>query len=104
MFVTCAYQGGINVRFLENLACFVFLLPPVLRFALLPYHRRIVNEILKVFNKFSNHLIPKLANTYVPIKWIIPFCFTSAQMKFTIYDKPEGDAKYLFKNATQGGQ
>ena len=25
----CAYQGGVrNVRFSENLACFVFLLPP----------------------------------------------------------------------------
>ena len=25
---TCAYQGVRNVRFLENLACFAFLLPP----------------------------------------------------------------------------
>ena len=26
---TCAYQGVRNVRFLENLLCFVFLLPPL---------------------------------------------------------------------------
>ena len=25
---TCAYQGVRNVRFSENLACFVFLIPP----------------------------------------------------------------------------
>ena len=36
---TCASQGIGNVRFSENLACFVFL-KRVLRFAILPYYRR----------------------------------------------------------------
>ena len=31
---TCAYQGVRNVRFLENLTCFVFLETPILRCAL----------------------------------------------------------------------
>ena len=39
---TCAYQGVRNVCFLENLAHFVFFETPVLRFALLPYYRRII--------------------------------------------------------------
>ena len=37
----CAYQEVRNVRVSENLACFVFLETPVLRFALLPYYRQI---------------------------------------------------------------
>ena len=35
---TCAYQGVRNVRFSENLACFVFFETPVLRFALSLYY------------------------------------------------------------------
>ena len=38
---TCAYQGVRNVRFSENLTCFLFFKKtPVLRFALLLYHRQ----------------------------------------------------------------
>ena len=36
----CVYQGVRNVRFSENLACFV------LRFALLPYYRRLIFDAL----------------------------------------------------------
>ena len=35
---TCSYQGVRNVRFSENLACFVFFETPVLRFALSLYY------------------------------------------------------------------
>ena len=42
---TSAYQGVRNVRFSENLACFVFLVTLVLRFALLPYYRRFVGSL-----------------------------------------------------------
>ena len=38
---TCVYQGA-NVRFPENLACFVFLRPSFW-FTLLPYHRQLQN-------------------------------------------------------------
>ena len=43
---TCAYQGVRNIRFPENLACFVFL-KHVLRFALLPYYWQIPLIFLK---------------------------------------------------------
>ena len=36
----CAYQGVRNIRFPENLMCFVFV-TPVLRFAFLPYYWRV---------------------------------------------------------------
>ena len=37
----CAYQGVRNNRFLGNLACFVFLVTSISRFAFLPYCRQI---------------------------------------------------------------
>ena len=40
----CAYQGVRNVRFSEYLACFFFLVTPVLRFALLPYSDELTAE------------------------------------------------------------
>ena len=39
----CAYQGVTNVRFSEDLACFVFLLPP---FGDLPFYHETFNGIL----------------------------------------------------------
>ena len=42
---TCTYQGVRNVRFSKNLACFVFIVTPVLRFILLPYYRRILRRL-----------------------------------------------------------
>ena len=37
--------GVRNVRVLENLACFVFLVTPVLRFAFLAYYRRFIGSL-----------------------------------------------------------
>ena len=48
----CAYQGVRNVRFLDNLACSVFVETSVLRFTLLPYYRRFV-VLSKVNRKTS---------------------------------------------------
>ena len=39
----CAYKGVTNVRFSEDLACFVFLLPP---FGDLPFYHETFNGIL----------------------------------------------------------
>ena len=41
---TCAYQGVRNVCFFGKFGVLCFLLTPVLRFALLPYYRRIVSD------------------------------------------------------------
>ena len=38
----CAYQGVRNIRFRENLMCFVFV-TPVLRFTFLPYYWRVIH-------------------------------------------------------------
>ena len=46
-----AYQRVKNVRFLENLACFVFLKHQFWDFALLSYYRRLGN-----FLQFSNYM------------------------------------------------
>ena len=54
---TCAYQGVRNVRFSENLACFVFFETPVLRFALLPYYRRYDSH--SQWNSYSKKFILK---------------------------------------------
>ena len=59
-----AYQGKRNVRFSENLACFVFS-KHVLRFTLLPYYRRTqhFHEILR--NKFqSSNWFPGSSESY----------------------------------------
>ena len=63
---TCAYKVVINANVSENLACFFFLLSPVLRFALLPYYRRFITNVLNewspwnwIFLKFTF-----LRNTY----------------------------------------
>ena len=42
-FPTGAYQGVRNVLFSENLACSVFLVTLILRFAFLPYYQRIIS-------------------------------------------------------------
>ena len=41
--LACTYQGIRNVRFSENLMCFVFLVTPVLRFALLSFYLRFLH-------------------------------------------------------------
>ena len=46
---TCACGGVTNVRFSENLACFVFLLPSFLTYTLSPYHRRLVLLIVSTY-------------------------------------------------------
>ena len=46
----CTYQGVKNARFSENLACLVFLKHPFLRFALLPYYRRVITNSFNIWN------------------------------------------------------
>ena len=49
---TCAYQGVRNNRFSENFGVLCFLETPILRFALLPYYRRVICYLEKVNYKF----------------------------------------------------
>ena len=51
-FYACAYQRVRNVRFLENLACFVFLKHPFLRFA---YYRRAT--VHKLYNNWKRAIL-----------------------------------------------
>ena len=78
---TCAYQKVRNVRFSENLAGFVFL--KHLRFALLPYYRRIVDfppfTTLVFFKKkkknYSLYLKKKQQDSWETKKYLLPiFC------------------------------
>ena len=45
----CACGGVTNVRFSENLACFVFLLPSFLTYTFSPYHRQLVLLIVSTY-------------------------------------------------------
>ena len=56
----CAYQGVRNVRFLDNLACSVFVETSVLRFTLLPYYRRFV--VLSKVNRKTSLISCKTLN------------------------------------------
>ena len=52
----CAYQGVRNLRFSKTLACLIFFETPVLRFALLPWYRR-VKFMQQTYNKKKENML-----------------------------------------------
>ena len=75
---TFACGGVTNVRFSENLACFVFLLPSFLTYTLSPYHRRLVLLIV---------------STYVAVYSIKPFHVFQHSTAFLYPLKMSGDVE-----------
>ena len=97
---TCAYQGVINVYFFGKLGALCFLETLVLRFALLPYYRRVeacknhVNHIRPIFScSFHFHL----AGT---VKWadrsLLLSCFTLIELL-----QKEKNRHFLFQRPMQ---
>ena len=82
---TCAYQGVRNVRFSENLACFVFFETPVLRFALSLYYW------LYVMLMITNSIEPRMGKLILDQLIVTNFRisqWTSGQLLFqTVFGK-----------------